>query len=138
MYYTCFFSNLYLGGIKTIDDLGHSYGTMAASGVNVVHDWAIGVDRDAKTVTLAGGASVPYDKLILSPGIDFVEGAVAGWDLSSQNAMPHAYKGGSQPNCSKRKLLRCLRVAHLRWWRHQTPTVALLDPMSGCQWWRII
>jgi NADPH-dependent 2,4-dienoyl-CoA reductase/sulfur reductase-like enzyme len=55
MYYTCFFSNLYLGGIKTIDDLGHSYGTIAAEGVNVVHDWAVGVDRDAKTVALAGG-----------------------------------------------------------------------------------
>ena len=104
MYYTCFFSNLYLGGIKTIDDLGHSYGTIAAGGVNVVHDWAIGVDRGAKTVTLAGGASVPYDKLILSPGIDFVEGAVSGWDLSSQNAMPHAYKGGSQTELLKAQI----------------------------------
>tara|TARA_B110000908_G_scaffold93012_1_gene110173 strand:+ start:3742 stop:4983 length:1242 start_codon:yes stop_codon:yes gene_type:complete len=104
MYYTCFFSNLYLGGIKTIDDLGHSYGTIAAEGVNVVHDWAVGVDRDAKTVALAGGGSVPYDKLILSPGIDFVEGAVAGWDLSSQNAMPHAYKGGSQTELLKAQL----------------------------------
>ena len=104
MYYTCFFSNLYLGGIKAIDDLGHSYGNMAAGGVNVVHDWAVGVDRDAKTVTLAGGASVPYDKLILSPGIDFVDGAVAGWDLSSQNAMPHAYKGGSQTELLKAQI----------------------------------
>ena len=104
VYYTCFFSNLYLGGIKTIDDLGHSYGTIAAGGVNVVHDWAIGVDRGAKTVTLAGGASVPYDKLILSPGIDFVEGAVSGWDLSSQNAMPHAYKGGSQTELLKAQI----------------------------------
>ena len=104
MYYTCFFSNLYLGGIKTIDDLGHSYGTIAAGGVNVVHDWAVGVDRGAKTVTLAGGASVPYDKLILSPGIDFVEGAVSGWDLSSQNAMPHAYKGGSQTELLKAQI----------------------------------
>lgn len=103
MYYTCFFSNLYLGGIKTIDDLGHSYGTIAAEGVNVVHDWAVGVDRDAKTVALVGGA-VPYDKLILSPGIDFVDGAVAGWDLSSQNAMPHAYKGGSQTELLKAQL----------------------------------
>jgi len=104
VYYTCFFSNLYLGGIKTIDDLGHSYGTIAAGGVNVVHDWAVGVDRGAKTVTLAGGASVPYDKLILSPGIDFVEGAVSGWDLSSQNAMPHAYKGGSQTELLKAQI----------------------------------
>jgi sulfide dehydrogenase [flavocytochrome c] flavoprotein subunit len=104
MYYTCFFSNLYIGGVKEIDDLGHSYGTLAASGVNVVHDWAVGVDRDAKTVALAGGGSVPYDKLILSPGIDFVDGAVEGWDLSAQNAMPHAYKGGSQTELLKAKI----------------------------------
>lgn len=101
MYYTCFFSNLYIGGVKEIDDLGHSYGKLAAGGVNVVHDWAVGVDRDAKTVALAGGGTLPYDKLILSPGIDFVDGAVEGWDLSAQNAMPHAYKGGSQTELLK-------------------------------------
>jgi sulfide dehydrogenase [flavocytochrome c] flavoprotein subunit len=105
MYYTCFFSNLYIGGVKEIDDLGHSYGNLAAGGVNVVHDWAVGVDRDAKTVSLAGGGTVPYDKLILSPGIDFVEGAVEGWDLSAQNAMPHAYKGGSQTELLKAKIM---------------------------------
>ena len=104
-YYTCFFSNLYLGGFKEIGDIGHTYGGLAAGGVNVVHDWAIGVDRDAKTVSLAGGASVPYDKLILSPGIDFVEGAVEGWDLSAQNAMPHAYKAGSQSELLKAQLM---------------------------------
>ncbi len=105
MYYTCFFSNLYLGGFKEIGDIGHSYGALAAGGVNVVHDWAVGVDRDARTVALAGGATVPYDKLILSPGIDFVEGAVEGWDLSAQNAMPHAYKAGSQSELLKAQLM---------------------------------
>jgi len=104
-YYTCFFSNLYLGGFKTMDDLGHSYGGLAANGVNVVHDWAVGVDRDAKTVTLAGGATLPYDKLILSPGIDFVDGAVPGWDVSAQNAMPHSYKGGSQTELLKAQIM---------------------------------
>lgn len=103
-YYTCFFSNLYLGGFKEIEDIGHTYGGLAAGGVNVVHDWAIGVDRDAKTVALAGGGSVPYDKLILSPGIDFVDGAVEGWGLSAQNAMPHAYKAGSQSELLKAQL----------------------------------
>lgn len=105
MYYTCFFSNLYLGGFKEIEDIGHTYGGLAAGGVNVVHDWAVGVDRDAKTVALAGGGSVPYDKLILSPGIDFVDGAVEGWDLSAQNAMPHAYKAGSQSELLKAQLM---------------------------------
>ena len=104
-YYTCFFSNLYLGGFKEIEDIGHSYGTLAASGVNVVHDWAVGVDRGAKTVSLAGGATLGYDKLILSPGIDFVDGAVQGWDLSAQNAMPHAYKAGSQTELLKAQLM---------------------------------
>ena len=105
-YYTCFFSNLYLGGFKDIADIGHTYGTLASEyGINVVHDWAVGVDRDAKTVALAGGASVPYDKLILSPGIDFVDGAVPGWDLSAQNAMPHAYKAGSQSELLKAQIM---------------------------------
>ncbi len=105
-YYTCFFSNLYLGGFRDMQSLGHSYGTLAAEyGINVVHDWAVGVDRDAKTVTLAGGSSLPYDRLILSPGIDFVDGAVEGWDLSSQNAMPHAYKGGSQTELLKAQIM---------------------------------
>ncbi len=104
-YYTCFFSNLYLGGFKQIEDIGHTYGTLASDyGINVVHDWAIGVDRDAKTVRLTGGQDVPYDKLILSPGIDFVDGSVPGWDLSAQNAMPHAYKAGSQTQLLRAQL----------------------------------
>ena len=96
-YYTCFFSNLYLGGLREMNSLGHSYGTLAAEyGINVLHDWAVGVDRDAKTVTTAGGYTLPYDRLVISPGIDFIDGSVQGWDISAQNAMPHAYKAGSQ------------------------------------------
>ena len=103
-YYTCFFSNLYIGGYREFSSLGHSYGGLAASGVNVIHDWATGVDRAAKTVTLAGGAVLPYDRLILSPGIDFVDGAVPGWDVTKQNKMPHAYKAGSQTELLKAQL----------------------------------
>ncbi|PCH67277.1 MAG: flavocytochrome C, partial [Rhodobacteraceae bacterium] len=88
-YYTCFFSNLYLGGFRELSSIGHTYGKLAADyGINVVHDWVIGVDRDARTVSLAGGGTLPYDRLVLSPGIDFVDGAVPGWDISAQNAMP--------------------------------------------------
>ena len=51
-YYTCFFSNLYLGGFKELSDLAHSYGKLASDyGINVVHDMAVGVDRAARTVT---------------------------------------------------------------------------------------
>jgi NADPH-dependent 2,4-dienoyl-CoA reductase/sulfur reductase-like enzyme len=94
-----------MGGFKTIDDLGHTYGGLAAGGVNVIHDWAVGVDRAAKTVTLAGGATIKYDKLILSPGIDFVDMSVPGWDVDAQNEMPHAYKAGSQTELLKAQIM---------------------------------
>ena len=96
-YYTCYFSNLYIGGFFDLEDTAHAYGTLAGSyGINVVHDWATGVDRDAQTVALAGGGSVPYDRLVLSPGIDFVPDSVPGWSVEAQGTMPHAYKGGTQ------------------------------------------
>ncbi len=105
-YYSCFFSNLYVGGFRNISSIGHSYGTLASEyGINVVHDWAVDVDSSAKMVSLAGGGALPYDKLILSPGIDFVEGAVEGWDVSAQNAMPHAYKAGSQTELLRAQIL---------------------------------
>ena len=96
-YYSCFFSNLFIGGFRDYASIGHSYGALAANhGINVVHDWAVSVDRDKRSVGLAGGGSLSYDRLVLSPGIDFKEGSVPGWDLSQQNRMPHAYKAGSQ------------------------------------------
>ena len=105
-YFTCFFSNLYIGGYTDLEDISHTYGTLAAKyGINVVHDWAVDVDRESKTVSLAGGAVLPYDKLILSPGIDFVEDAVPGWSVAAQNAMPHAYKAGSQSELLKAQIM---------------------------------
>lgn len=95
-YYTCFFSNLYIGGFWGFDALGHGYGGLAAQGINVVHDHATAVDRTARMVTTMGGAMLPYDRLIVAPGIDFVEDSVPGWSPAAQNAMPHAYRAGSQ------------------------------------------
>ena len=104
-YYTCFFSNLYIGGFRTLDSIGHSYGNLATEyGINVVHDWAVGIDRGAKTVTLAGGSTLNYDRLILSPGIDFIDGSVEGWTINAQNKMPHAYKAGSQTELLKAQI----------------------------------
>jgi NADPH-dependent 2,4-dienoyl-CoA reductase/sulfur reductase-like enzyme len=96
-YYTCFFSNLYIGGFRSFESIGHSYGTLATKyGINVVHDTAVGVDRDAKEVAIASGARVPYDRLVVAPGIDFVYDSVPGYSVDAQNAMPHSWKAGSQ------------------------------------------
>ena len=106
LYYTRFFSNIYLGGFRDLASIGHSYGTLAAAyGINVFHDWAVGVDRASKTVSLAGGSTLPHDRLVISPGIDIIDGAVPGWDVSSQNKMPHAYKAGSQTELLKAQIM---------------------------------
>ena len=157
MYYTCYFSNLYLGGFWDIDDLAHGYGSLAAShGINVVHDWAVDVNRDDRTVTLAGGDVLPYDRLVLSPGIDFVEDSVPGWSVASQNRMPHAYKAGSQtellkaqvenmreggvfamvapPNpyrCPPGPYERISMVAHVLTERNPTAKILLVDPKES-------
>ena len=96
-YYTCFFSNLYLGGFRDYASIGHSYAGLAVNhGVNVVHDWAMSVDGSAKEVKLASGATIGYDKLVLSPGIDMKYDSVPGYSVEAQDTMPHGWKSGSQ------------------------------------------
>ncbi|MBK5924182.1 flavocytochrome C [Rhodovulum sulfidophilum] len=104
-YYTCFFSNLYLGGFRDFASIAHDYGTLASRyGINVIHDLAVDIDRAARSVTLASGHALGYDRLIVAPGIDFVDGAVPGWDMTAQNRMPHAWKAGSQTQLLKAQI----------------------------------
>lgn len=95
-YTTCFFSNLYLGGLRTLESLTHNYAGLAAIGVRMIHDRAVKVDPAARTVDLQGGAKVGYDKLVLSPGIEFKYAAIAGYSEAAAAVMPHAYRGGQQ------------------------------------------
>lgn len=104
IYTTCFFSNLYIGGLRDFESLQHGYDKLAGGGVTVINDMATAVDRAAKTVTLAGGQVLPYDRLILSPGIDFKEGSVPGWSLDAAEIMPHAYKAGPQTQLLKAQI----------------------------------
>jgi NADPH-dependent 2,4-dienoyl-CoA reductase/sulfur reductase-like enzyme len=104
-YNTCFFGNLYIGGFWRIEDTAFGYAKLATDyGINVVHEFAVGVDRDARVVTTGSGATFGYDRLVVAPGIDFKEGSVPGWDLSAQNRMPHAYKGGTQVQLLKAQI----------------------------------
>lgn len=96
-YYTCFFSNLYLGGLHDYESLGHGYERLASKhGINVIHDWASAVDRQAKTVSLSSGAKVAYDRLVMAPGIDLKYDSVPGYSVDGQRTMPHAWKSGTQ------------------------------------------
>jgi len=101
-YYTCFFSNLYLGGFRDLPSIGHTYDKLASEyGINVLHEVATGVDRDAKTVTLASGNAISYDALVVSPGIGFKYKELPGYSVEAAGKMPHAYKAGTQTTLLK-------------------------------------
>jgi sulfide dehydrogenase [flavocytochrome c] flavoprotein subunit len=91
---TCPYGNLVIGGVRQIGDISHGYDGLRARGVRVVHDWAAGIDANAKTVRLQGGETLAYDRLILSPGIALRWGALEGYDEAASEAMPHAWVPG--------------------------------------------
>lgn len=104
-YVTCFHSNLVLGGVKTIESISHSYDKLAGNyGIKLVHQKATSIDKAARRVTLADGATVDYDALVLSPGIDLKYDSVPGWGQEHEEAMPHAWKAGPQTLLLKSKL----------------------------------
>lgn len=102
---TCFFSNLYLGDFRTFESITHSYDQLASAyGINKVTGRAVSVDREAKTVTLADGSTVPYDRLVLAPGIDVIYDSVPGYSEEAAEVAPHAWKAGAQTQLLKEKL----------------------------------
>lgn len=102
---TCFFSNLYLGGFKTMEELTHGYDKLQSGhGIAKITARAKGIDREKKTVTMADGSSVPYDRLVLSPGIDLIWDSVPGYSEEAAEAAPHAWKAGPQTTLLKQKL----------------------------------
>jgi NADPH-dependent 2,4-dienoyl-CoA reductase/sulfur reductase-like enzyme len=55
-------------------------------------------------VGLADGARLPYDRLVLAPGIDIRWGALAGYDEAAAARMPHAWRAGEQTTLLRRQL----------------------------------
>ncbi len=104
-YTTCFYSNLYLGGFQPLENLRHTYDEVKKlPGVTVAQDFAQSIDRNARTVTLAGGKTLSYDRLVVAPGIDIDYGSVPGWSKDAEERMPHAWKAGPQLELLKRQL----------------------------------
>ena len=80
-YTTCFFSNLYLAGLRSFASLTHGYEALAQQyAIRVVQDSAVAIDPAAKTVGLESGGRLSYDRLIVAPGIAFKFDAIEGYD----------------------------------------------------------
>jgi sulfide dehydrogenase [flavocytochrome c] flavoprotein subunit len=104
-YTTCFFSNLYLAGLRSFRSLTHGYEALTGRyGIRVIHDRAAAIEPEAKTVRLTSGTTLPYDRLVVAPGIAFREGAIAGYDEAATEFMPHAWIAGPQTILLRRQL----------------------------------
>ncbi len=94
---TCPFSNLVLGGLRDIQSITHDYsGLTNKHGVKVIHDEVTDIDVVKHKVTTQRGTSLHYDRLIVSPGIDFKWNHIEGYDEAASRIMPHAWKAGEQ------------------------------------------
>jgi sulfide dehydrogenase [flavocytochrome c] flavoprotein subunit len=92
----CPFSNEVIAGLRELPAQQFSYAKIAAGGVTVIPQAATKVDPQARTVTLADGSALNYDRLVLSPGIDLRFDALPGYDEAASIKMPHAWKAGEQ------------------------------------------
>jgi sulfide dehydrogenase [flavocytochrome c] flavoprotein subunit len=103
---SCPISNLVLGGSKTMADITTPYDNLSRRhGVTVVRDMVTSIDPDKRTVRLASGGELPYDRLILSPGVDFMMDNLPGMaKAGAQDQVLHAWKAGAQTMALRRQL----------------------------------
>ena len=103
---SCPISNLVLGGHKTMADITTPYDNLSKRhGINVVRDMVVSIDPAKRTVKLAGGSELSYDRLILSPGIDFMMDSLPGMAKpGATDTVLHAWKAGPQTLALRRQL----------------------------------
>jgi NADPH-dependent 2,4-dienoyl-CoA reductase/sulfur reductase-like enzyme len=102
---SCPMSNLVYGGSKTMKDITYGYSGLKRYGVQVVRDTAFEVNTSTKTVRLVKGADLKYDRLIVSPGIDFMFEDIQGYaEGMIGNRVLHAWKAGPQTVALQKQL----------------------------------
>lgn len=95
---SCPLSNLVLGGSRTLADLTMGYGDLTGKhGIRRLQDTVKSIDATQRTVLLASGATLKYDRLIVSPGVDFMWDQLPGMRREgAQDSVLHAWKAGPQ------------------------------------------
>ena len=100
----CPFSNLVIVGLRDLKAQEFGYDKLAADQVTVQMSPATAIDTQGRNVTLGNGASLPYDRLVLSPGIDIRWDGLPGYTEAAAERMPHAWKAGEQTLLLRRQL----------------------------------
>ncbi|MDP2787220.1 MAG: FAD/NAD(P)-binding oxidoreductase [Pseudomonadota bacterium] len=102
---SCILSNLVMTGALSMSRITLGYSALKTNhGVNVLQGRAVAIDGAGNTVTVStasGNRVLPYDHLVLSPGIDFIAPPAGAWDA---NLTPHAWQAGAQTTLLKNQL----------------------------------
>ncbi len=103
---SCPISNLVLGGSKSMSDITTPYDNLSKRhGVTLVRDMVVSIDADKRLVKLASGSELPYDRLILSPGVDFMWENLPGMVAAgAKDKVLHAWKAGAQTVALRKQL----------------------------------
>src|SRR5262245_16914295 len=102
---SCPISNLVLAGYSSMDEISRGYDGLRRHGVQVVRDEAVAIDAAKKSVRLARGGDLAYERLVVSPGIDFNFGEVQGYEEAmKEGRVLHAWKAGAQTVALRRQL----------------------------------
>ena len=103
---SCPISNLVIQGSKTIADVTTPYDNLSKRhGVKIVRDMVTSIDAEKRTVKLAAGGELPYDRLILSPGVDFMWDTLPGMGKAeAKEKVLHAWKAGAQTVALRKQL----------------------------------
>jgi len=99
---SCPISNLVLGGNRTMADITRGYDGLRKYGVQILNGEAVAVDNVKRTVTFGRGSVLTYDRLVLSPGVDFLFNEVEGY--AGQERVLHAWKAGPQTVALRQQL----------------------------------
>ena len=100
----CPFSNVVIAGLRELTAQQFSYDKLAADQVALNFASATAVDPQGRAVALSNGVRLPYDRLVLAPGIDIVWDGLPGYTEAAAERMPHAWRAGEQTLLLRRQL----------------------------------
>ena len=103
---SCPLSNLVVSGARQLSDLTLPYTSLTQNhGITLVKDYASAVDTAQKTVMLASGARLAYDKLVVSPGVELLMGSIEGLQAANTSGkIVQAWKAGAETTALRKQL----------------------------------